>query len=97
MTGLEITYPVLAKAFEGVPEERFAEWLSINTRKVLGLEPVSIDEGSKANFTLIDPMKEWKYDKANRKSKSVNSPFLNEPQRGRVEGIFNNGKWMINE
>ena len=97
MTGLEITYPILANAFEGLPEQRFTEWLSVNPRKILGLEPVTIEEGCKANFALIDPGKKWIYDKSTRKSRSVNSPFSNTELKGKVEGVFNNGKWMVNE
>jgi len=98
MTGLETTWPILAAVFKGkVSEDQFAEWLSINPRKILGLETASIEVGAKANFTLVDPSEEWRYDSSNRKSRSANSPFYKEKLKGRVKGVFNNNKWTINE
>jgi len=98
MTGLETTYAILHAAFEGkAVEDRFAEWLSVNPRKILGLEASSIEIGSKANFTLVNPEKFWEYNPASRKSRSANSPFYQTKLKGSVEGIFNNGKWKAND
>lgn len=67
------------------------EKLSTNPRMLLNLPPVVIEEGQKANFTIIDTEKEWIVDTEKFKSKSKNSPFNGYKLKGKAIGIINNG------
>jgi dihydroorotase len=67
-----------------------------NPRKILGLQPVIIEEGETANITLFNPDLKWKPEKKNIKSKSKNSPFINVELTGKSIGIINKGKLYIN-
>ena len=70
--------------------ENLIEKFSINPRKILNLPPIMIEEGAKANLTLIDENKEWIVDIEKFKSKSKNSPFNNYKLTGKSIGIINN-------
>jgi len=71
------------------------EKFSTNPRRILSLPPILIEEGQKANFTIIDPDKEWIVDVEKFKSKSKNSPFQNHKLKGRAIGIINNGRMYL--
>lgn len=49
--------------------------LSINPRKIMKLKPIKIQEGAKANLTILDINKKWRIDKNKFLSKSINTPF----------------------
>jgi len=55
----------------------------------------SLKEGEKADLTLFNPDAEWMFGKADVLSKSKNSAFLNHQMKGRVYGIYHNGKLII--
>ena len=56
----------------------------------------TIDEGKKANITLFNPIGKSIFTKENILSKSKNSAFLGMEIRGKVYGIFNQGKIILN-
>ncbi|CUU02504.1 dihydroorotase [Candidatus Thermokryptus mobilis] len=93
--GLETTVGLILSEFVNkgiITIHKMIELLSINPRKILGLEPVKISEGEKANLTLLDPNLEWIVDERKFKSKSKNSPFIGWKLKGKPLGIINNGK-----
>ncbi len=93
--GLETTVGLILSEFVNkgtITIHKMIELLSINPRKILGLEPVKITEGEKANLTLLDPNSEWVVDERKFKSKSKNSPFIGWKLKGKPIGIINNGK-----
>jgi dihydroorotase len=97
MTGLETAFSSAVEAFEGKAGlDELAKWFSINPRKVLGLDAATIEEGRNAEITIVDPKGQWEYTADNRKSKSANSPMLNQTLDGKVIGIVGNGKWVAN-
>jgi dihydroorotase len=63
--------------------------LSAGPRAVLGLDPILIKEGEKAELTLFDPSIEWTFDNSYNKSRSSNSPFIGKELKGKVIGIIN--------
>lgn len=71
-----------------LPLDRLIELLSIHPRKVLGLEPVRIEEGAVANLTLFHPDQEWVYEESAIRSKSRNSPLIGHTFRGKALGVI---------
>lgn len=69
--------------------------MSVNPRKILGLPPVKMQIGEKANFTILDLNKEWEVKAGEFHSKSKNSPFIGWKLRGKSTGIINNCKHLI--
>lgn len=76
--------------------EKLVEALSINPRKVLGLELPKIEEGEKANLTLFTVTGETKLTEKDIHSKSKNTPFLGKSLQGKVVGCINNNKGCWN-
>jgi dihydroorotase len=61
-------------------------------KSVFEIESNPIKEGSKVEISLFNPDSDWIFNKENILSKSKNSAFLGEKMKGKVYGIFNNGK-----
>ncbi len=70
----------------------YIECCSTNPRKLLGLPQIQIKEGERANLTIFDPNKKWKFSDADIRSKSRNTPFVGEEFTGSVVGAINHGK-----
>jgi dihydroorotase len=64
--------------------------------KVLGLKLGIIEEGMKAELTLFQPNEEFIFTKEMVLSKSRNSPFFNRKLSGKVVGIVNGSKVILN-
>lgn len=60
-----------------------------------GIENSSIKEGEKANITFFNPNGNWTFEKENILSKSKNSAFLGTEMKGKVYGIYNQGKLVL--
>ena len=95
MTGLETTYSVLVTAMPGISQEKWVDLLAINPRKIFKLPHASIQVGQKACITLFDPAAEWTVNDNHFKSKSKNSPFTGKKLKGRVAGIINGDKIVM--
>ncbi len=76
--------------------QQLVEKLCYNPRKILNLEASEIKKGAKANLTFFNTDEEWTFDAKNVRSKSKNSPYLNQKLTGRSTGIFNKGELVIN-
>ncbi|MEP6734994.1 MAG: dihydroorotase [Chryseolinea sp.] len=77
--------------------EILLEKITVNPRKLLGLEMPSIEVDSKADLTLFDPLRQWTYDEKNNYSKSKNSPWLNKELKGKAMAVFNNGRSRVDD
>lgn len=73
------------------------EKITVNPRKLLGLEIPGIAVDAKANLTLFDPARTWTFDEKSNFSKSRNSPWLNKEIKGKAVAVFNNGRMRIEE
>jgi dihydroorotase len=96
MISLETAYAVLNTSLPGISQEKWVELLSVNPRKLFGLDELSIQEGNKAVITLFNPSEKWTVTEKDIKSRSKNSPFMGKELTGRVKGIMNADKSIIN-
>ncbi|RYZ46130.1 MAG: dihydroorotase [Sphingobacteriales bacterium] len=85
---LQTVLPLLLQA--GLTAREIAEKLSVNPRKLLGLEVPVLEEGAVANFTVYDPAEAWEYNSVSNYSRSANSPLLNKTLTGKVRLVYNN-------
>jgi dihydroorotase len=89
--GLESAFRVLQTI---LPKEIIIEKL-VSGRTIFGQETTSIIEGQKANITLFNPEGESTFTEENVLSKSKNSAFLGTKTKGKVYGIYNQGKLVL--
>src|SRR5699024_7428504 len=71
--------------------------LVVNRREILNIAIPLIAEGEEANLTLFNTDEQWIFKEEGIRSKSNNSPYLNEKMLGRAQAIYNNGQFVINE
>ena len=64
-------------------------------KAVFQIENQTIQEGQKANITLFNPNVDWTFTKENILSKSKNSALLGKAMKGKVYGIYNQGKLVL--
>ncbi|MGV3461018.1 MAG: dihydroorotase [Flavobacterium sp.] len=90
--GLESAFGALTTVLPvDVIVERFT-----GSKAIFGIEGNRIGEGANASFTLFAIDGESTFTKENILSKSKNSAFLGQPMKGKVYGIYNNGKLILN-
>ncbi len=68
------------------------EKVTTNPRQLLGLEIPKIEIDEKANLTLFDPNRIWKFDEKTNFSKAKNSPWYGKEITGKAVAVFNNSK-----
>lgn len=73
-------------------QSQFIEKFSVNPRRALKLQPIRLEEGAKANVTVLDPEPSWTFLEGDIRSKSHNTPFIGRTFKGRVLGAINNGQ-----
>ncbi len=76
--------------------QQMVEKLSYAPRRILSLPELKLEEGATANLTFFNTDEEWTFTKENVRSKSKNSPYLDNKLTGRAVGIFNKGELVIN-
>lgn len=97
MIGLETLFGVLGKTVIGNWSlEKCIDALSIAPRTIFGLPVPEIKEGAAANITLFDAAAEYVFEEPMIRSKSKNSPFIGKELKGKVIGIINKGKIVLN-
>ncbi|MBR6923603.1 MAG: amidohydrolase family protein, partial [Oscillospiraceae bacterium] len=77
--------------------ERISELMSENPRKLLGLEPVYIREGSTADICIADLNREWTVDPEKLHSKSHNTLFKGVTLKGKPVITISKGKIIYSE
>ncbi|PCJ65609.1 MAG: dihydroorotase [Bacteroidetes bacterium] len=88
---LQQVYPWYLKHLSNDIElEKFIEVVTVKPSNFLGQESSSISKGMKANLTIFDKDKVWKFDSSNNKSTSNNSHEWNEELTGGIVAVFNN-------
>ena len=71
--------------------ERMVELMSVNPRRILGIERVAIEPGCRADLTVIDPDVTWTVTADEFESKSANSGFLGWELTGRATDVYVGG------
>ena len=89
--GLESAFGALLTV---LPLETVVEKLTAG-KTVFQIENQSIQEGHKANITLFNPEGNSTFTKEHILSKSKNSAFLGNAMKGKVYGIYNQGKLVL--
>lgn len=95
MIGLESLFAV----FNGFEKDiaTLVEKLTITPRKIFNIEVPEIKEGTTACLTLFDPRQEFVFTKEMISSRSHNSPFIGRKLKGKVIGIINKNRVVIND
>lgn len=95
LTGLQTALPILLSLGDELPAENWVTKLTSGPRSILGISETKIEQGARANLTLIDPKENWIFDDQSNKSKSRNSPLFGSELTGKVKAIFNGKKSEI--
>lgn len=77
--------------------QRVIELMSVNPRKILGLEIHDIKEGECAEFTVVDLERVWTVEPEKLHSKSKNTVFKGMTLKGKPLMTVTNGKIRYNE
>jgi len=93
---LETAYAAANTALHDKAEiMQMVEKLSLNPRKILGLDVPVIKEGEKANITIFNPKLEWEFTEKHIASKSKNTPFLGMKFTGKAIAVVNNSRMTV--
>jgi dihydroorotase len=95
MLGIQTMYPLI-NMYGELKQEDIVNKISINPRKILGLEIPTIQKGATANITLFSPSAEWTLTKKGIHSQSYNSPLINKKLKGKLIGIINHDNYQAN-
>ena len=74
---------------------KIAEIMSVNPRKIMGLEPIKIAVGERCDLCIFDPDYEWEVIPAELNSKSKNSVFKGTRLKGKVMYTICKGKRYV--
>lgn len=94
MIGLETTVGlVLTRLLQPglITYNQMVELMAVNPRRILGLEPISLCEGSTADLTIIDPDESWVVSEDRFYSKASNSAFIGWELTGRATDVYVGG------
>ena len=98
MIGLQTTFSCANTALRNkINLSQIIELFTANPRKILGIPNSDISVGNKAEITLFNPNEKYTYTQDSIVSKSKNSPLLNIPLVGRVIGVVNKKKFILNK
>lgn len=93
-TGIECAVAlVLTKLVQSgkIGYDRMVELMSVNPRRILGVEAATISAGSVADITVLDPEVTWTVGEDGYESKAVNCAFEGETVTGRATDVFVGG------
>jgi len=80
---------------EHITLEQWIHQVSVTPRQIFPLPEVRIEQGGRAELTLIDPLQEWTYLAERGLSRSRNTPFDGEQMKGRPLGVVACGKLSL--
>ncbi len=96
-TGIETLFPLIMRLVsDKFTLEDVVSKLAYAPRTVFKMDIPEIKEGAEANLCVFSPSEEWTYSKGNIKSRSKNSPFIDQKLTGRVFSVYNKGVLVEN-
>jgi dihydroorotase len=98
ITGLETALPSLYHYFikpGHLTWNYIVRYYSSDPRRLMKLPAVPIEEGSVADFILFDPARTTTFSREFMRSKSINTPFLNQTLDGLVERVIYRGAELL--
>ena len=98
ITGLETAVVSLYHHFISTGEfgwDLLVKRYSAEPRRMMGLEPVPITEGGSAEFFLFDPDGETLFSRDFMRSKSINTPFINQSLKGSIDLVVRGGDILL--
>ena len=96
MTGLETAFAIVNHLLPELSDDTLVKLFSLNARNIFNLPVTNIQEGAIAELSLFTKKGITRLQKQTIKSKSFNTPFLEKELTGKVIGIINQGKIIIN-
>ncbi len=69
---------------------------SAEPRRLTNLEPVPVVEGGVAELIVFDPNRKTKFTRDFMKSKSSNTPFLDQELDGQIISVIRDGEFLLN-
>lgn len=96
MIGLETCYAAIKTSLPGISESRMVELMSLNARKIFGLETPVIKKDAPAVVTIYQPSEQIMVKESFFRSRSRNSAFVGKQLKGKVKGIINGEKVFEN-
>lgn len=97
--GLETAWSITVKQLlepRKLSLDQILEKIVIKPREILNLDVPEVTVGERANLTIFNTDETWVYTPKRVRSKSRNSPYLNNKLTGRAVAIYNNGKLVVN-
>ncbi|MBQ9041989.1 MAG: dihydroorotase [Eggerthellaceae bacterium] len=94
MTGIETSVGLVVGNLVNTGKitwQRMVELMSVNPRKILGIDRVAIEPGCRADFTIIDPELKWTVSVDGFESRSNNSGFIGWELTGRATDVYVGG------
>lgn len=95
MIGLETCFAALRTAMPEIPEIKWVSLLSLNARKIFGLETRVIQKDFPATVTIYQPSELIEVNSSFFRSRSRNSAFIGKQLTGKVLGIINGEKVFL--
>ncbi len=95
--GLETAWSVICKRLVQpgrLSLQQVVEKLTVQPRKLLNIPVPELLEGAPANLTIFNTNEEWICTREGMRSRSVNTPYLDEKMTGRAVAIYNNGQFV---
>jgi len=68
--------------------------LAVYPRNILRIPVPKIKVGEPANITIFDTETEWTCTPESIRSRSINTPWLNETLKGRAIAVYNNNQFV---
>ena len=97
--GLETAWSITVKRLlktKKLSMDEILDKIIIKPREILNLDIPEIALGEQANLTIFNTDEKWTYTPERVRSKSRNSPYLNQELTGRAVAIYNNAKLIVN-
>ena len=94
MTGIETSVGLVVGNLVNTGKitwQRMVELMSVNPRRILGIERVAIEPGCRADLTVIDPDLTWTVVEDEFESKSNNCGFIGWELAGRATDVYVGG------